>query len=113
MVIGFVEAGLALALVLVLVVVLVLELLHAATRLTDSTAAALRAKAFLESQGSWGLTPGSSFLLVPVIFGLTPGQVSLVPSPSGTSACSLTSVRPPRPRPLSRRGGQLAVARAH
>jgi hypothetical protein len=59
MVIGAVEVGLGVVLV-VLLVVLLLELLHAARMLTDSTAIALRAKAFLESQGSWGLTPGSS-----------------------------------------------------
>jgi hypothetical protein len=37
---------------------------HAARALTQSTAAALGASAFLENQGRSGLTPGSSFLLV-------------------------------------------------
>ena len=44
--------------------VLVLLLVQAATRPTERTAAALRARRFLESQGSWGLTPGASFLFV-------------------------------------------------
>jgi hypothetical protein len=60
MVIGAVEAGLALPVLVLVVVLLLLELLHAARMLTDSSATAVRAKAFLESQGSWGLTPGSS-----------------------------------------------------
>jgi hypothetical protein len=66
MVIGVLELGLELLLVLVLVLVLLLELLlQAARTLTDSTAVPVRAKARLGSQGRLGLTPGSSFLLVP------------------------------------------------
>jgi len=66
MVIGVLELALELALVLVLVLVLLLELLlQAARTLIDSTAAPPRAKARLGSQGRFGLTPGSSFLLVP------------------------------------------------
>jgi hypothetical protein len=68
MVMGVLELGLELELVLVLVLVLLLVLLlllQAARTLTDSTAAPLRAKARLESQGRVGLTPGSSFLHVP------------------------------------------------
>ena len=68
-VIGVLELALALALelvlVLVLVVLLLLELLlQAARTLIDSTAAP-RPKARMGSQGRLGLTPGSSFLLVP------------------------------------------------
>jgi hypothetical protein len=66
MVMGVLELGLELELVLVLVLLLLL-LLQAARTLTDSTAAPLRAKARLESQGRVGLTPGSSFLHVSVI----------------------------------------------
>jgi hypothetical protein len=51
---------------LVLVLVPLPELLlQAARTLTDSTAAPVKAKARLGSQGRLGLTPGSSFLLVP------------------------------------------------
>jgi len=68
MVIGVLELALALALelvlVLVLVLVLLLELLQAARTPIDSTAAP-RPKARMGSQGRLGLTPGSSFLLVP------------------------------------------------
>jgi hypothetical protein len=64
MVMGVLELGLELELVLVLVLLLVL-LLQAARTLTDNTAAPLSAKARLGSQGRVGLTPGSSFLLVP------------------------------------------------
>ncbi|HWN60951.1 MAG TPA: hypothetical protein VNO25_09810, partial [Streptosporangiaceae bacterium] len=68
MVMGVLELGLELEVVLVLALLLVLLLvllLQAARTLTDSTAAPLRAKARLESQGRVGLTPGSSFLHVP------------------------------------------------
>ena len=70
MTIGAVVAGLelepAVGLVLLLLLLL-LELLHDATRAADSTAAALAAMAFLESQGILCPTPGSSFVsLVPV-----------------------------------------------
>jgi len=66
MVMGVLELGLELELVLVLLLLLLLVLLlQAARTLTDSTAAPLRAKARLESQGRVGLTPGSSFLHVP------------------------------------------------
>ena len=69
MVMGVLELGLELELVLVLALLLLLLLLalllQAARTLTDSTAAPLRAKARLESQGRVGLTPGSSFLHVP------------------------------------------------
>jgi hypothetical protein len=64
MVIGVLELGLELEPVLVLLVLLLELLLHAARTLIDSTAAPLRAKARLGSQGRLGLTPGSSFLLV-------------------------------------------------
>ena len=67
MVIGVLELALELAVELVLVLVLLLELLlHAARTLTDSTAAPLRAKTRLGSQGRLGLTPGSSFLSLSV-----------------------------------------------
>jgi hypothetical protein len=59
------ELELALALLLLLLLLLLALLLQAARTLTDSTAAPLRAKARLESQGRVGLTPGSSFLHVP------------------------------------------------
>jgi len=60
-----VELALALALLLVLLLVLLLELLlQAARRIIDSSAAP-RPKARMGSQGRLGLTPGSSFLLVP------------------------------------------------
>src|SRR5580658_8808467 len=87
MVIGVLELGLGLVLVLVPLLVL---LLQAARTLTDSTAAPVRAKARLGSQGRLGLTPGSSFLC-------HPGKClrnSVVSSPSGTSACSLTRASP-------------------
>jgi hypothetical protein len=65
-VIGVLELELELALALLLLLLLLLALLlQAARTLTDSTAAPLRAKARLESQGRVGLTPGSSFLHVP------------------------------------------------
>ena len=66
-VIGVLELALALALELVLVLVLVLlllELVQAARTPIDNTAAP-RPKARMGSQGRLGLTPGSSFLLVP------------------------------------------------
>src|SRR5580693_10212780 len=65
MVIGVLELELELALALLLLLLLLVLLLQAARTLTDSTAAPLRAKARLESQGRVGLTPGSSFLHVP------------------------------------------------
>jgi hypothetical protein len=69
MVIGVLELALALALelvlVLVLLVLLLLELLVQAARAPAVSTATLRAKARLGSQGRLGLTPGSSFLLVP------------------------------------------------
>jgi len=69
MVIGVLELALALELVLVLVLVVVLllllELLLQAARAPAVSTATLRAKARLGSQGRLGLTPGSSFLLVP------------------------------------------------
>ena len=58
-------AGLELVVVVVLLLLLLLELLHDASMLADSTAAALAAMAFLESQGIFRPTPGSSFLLLP------------------------------------------------
>jgi hypothetical protein len=64
MVIGVLELGLELELVLELLLLLEL-LVQAARTLTDSTAAPPRAKARMGSQGRLGLTPGSSFLLVP------------------------------------------------
>jgi hypothetical protein len=66
MVMGVLELALAVEL-LVELLLLLLEvlLLQLATRPIESTAAPLRAKARLESQGRLGLTPGSSFLLVP------------------------------------------------
>ena len=68
MVIGaLVVLGLELVAVLPVLLLLLLLLLQAATRPADRTAAALRARPFLESQGRWGLTPGASFLLVRVI----------------------------------------------
>jgi hypothetical protein len=60
MTIGAVVAGLEL--VVVLELLLLLELLHDASMLADSTAAALAAMAFLESQGIFSPTPGSSFV---------------------------------------------------
>jgi len=67
MVIGVLELALELALALALLLVLLLELLlQAASPLAVSTAT-LRAKARLGSQGRLGLTPGSSFLLVPSV----------------------------------------------
>jgi hypothetical protein len=61
MTIGAVVAGLELVVVLELLLLL-LELLHDASMLADSTAAALAAMAFLESQGIFSPTPGSSFV---------------------------------------------------
>ena len=89
MVIGVLELGLELVLVAALLLLLLL-LLQAARTPTDRTVAALSAKVFLESQGRPGLTPVASFFLVR----FTSGQVSLIPSPSETSACSLTSGKP-------------------
>jgi hypothetical protein len=70
MTIGAVLAGLELVVVVVLLLLLLLlllELLHDASMLADSTAAALAAMAFLESQGILCPTPGSSFVFVAVI----------------------------------------------
>jgi hypothetical protein len=63
---GALVLGLELELVLELVVVLLLLLLQAARKPADRTAAALRARPFLEIRGRGGFTPGSSFLLVEV-----------------------------------------------
>src|SRR5580658_3013591 len=93
MTIGAVVAGLELVVVLVLLLLL-LELLHDASMLADSTAAALAAMAFLESQGILRPTPGSSFVLCCRHSGGCVDEVSLEPRPSGTSACSLTSGSP-------------------
>src|SRR5947209_2866471 len=72
------------------VVLLLLLLLQAARTPADRTATALSARPFLESRERGGLTPGASFLVRG-----SHGLVSLpVPSPSETSACSLTSTRP-------------------
>src|SRR5579862_115300 len=68
MTIGALVAGLELVVVVELLLLLLLELLHDATMAADSTAAALAAMAFLESQGILRPTPGSSFVsFVPVI----------------------------------------------
>ncbi|MGH3259447.1 MAG: hypothetical protein ACRDOU_29285 [Streptosporangiaceae bacterium] len=64
-------AGLELVVVVVVVLLLLvlLELLHDATMVADSTAAALAAMAFLESQGILRPTPGSSFVSLFLSFG--------------------------------------------
>src|SRR5579862_2714680 len=96
MTIGAVLAGLELVVVVVLLLLLLLllELLHDATMVADSTAAALAARAFLESQGILRPTPGSSFVLFCRHSGVCVDGVSPVPRPSDMSACSLTSASP-------------------
>src|SRR2546430_11407947 len=84
---GLVLLGLGL---LVFPALLLPLLLQAATMQAERIAAALRARLCLESQTGWDLTPGPPFSS----YGIVTDQVSLVPSPSDTSACSLTSARP-------------------
>jgi hypothetical protein len=75
--------GVALALELL---VLVLVLVQAARTLAESTATALMASAFFENQGRSGLTPGSSFRVVP--------DLSSGSSPLGMPVCSPSRVIP-------------------
>src|ERR1700688_838959 len=106
MVMGVLELGLELELVLVLV--LLLLLLQAARTLTDNTAAPLSAKARLGSQGRVGLTPGSSFLLVPS-FGLMSALLGDV-EPVGHVRVLADECQPRRLRLLLQERSEVGIA---